>query len=201
MNKKAMQALIFASGLGMGALGSGLYFKNESKISDVQFPKRDLTTFYNKVFDKDFFQRDRSPFEEMEKMRKEMDSLFESTMKDHSKITFDDWYGSKFGGTIGDIDQDEDDKFVYYKVDIQDVDRDTIKTDVSGGQVTISGSRSEIQAEEAEGTDVKAESYQSFHRSFPVPSGVNADKVEFETKGNELVIKFPKVQEEKKNLI
>lgn len=195
MNKKAIHALIFSSGLALGALGSGIYFYNENKSSDVLFPKQDLTTFYDKVFDRDFFQRNQSPFEQMEKMRKEMDKFFESTMQDYSKITFDDWYGSRFGGSIGDIDQNEDDKYVYFKVDLKGIDKNTINTDVSGGQVTISGSHSDLHAEEEAGANVRSESYQSFHRSFPVPSGVNPDKVEFETKDDELVIKFPKVRE------
>lgn len=192
MNKKAIQGLIFSSGLALGALGSGLYFHNEDKSSDLMFPKKDLTSLYENVFDRNFFQRNDSPFEQMEKMSKEMDKFFDATMRDFSKVTFDDWYGTKFGGSIGDIKQEEDSNYVYYRVDLRGVDPNTIKTDVSNGQVSISGSRSDIQAEEEKGSVARSESYESFHRSFPVPAGVNTGKVEFETKDDELVIKFPK---------
>src|SRR5690606_37718248 len=114
---------------------------------------------------------------------------------DFSKVTFDDWYSSKFGGTIGDVKREEDSKYVYYKIDLKGIDQNTIKTDVSGGQVTISGSHSNIQAEEEKGASTKSESYQSFQRSFPVPGGVDPNKVEFETKDRELIIKFPKMPE------
>lgn len=196
-----MQSLIFASGLALGGLGTGLYMKNKDQAPDLLFPKKDLTTFYDNVFDRDFFKRNQSPFEQMEKMRKEMDKFFESTMQDFSKITFDDWYGSKFGGSIGEIEQNEDDKYVYFKIDLEGVDRNTLKTDVSGGHVTISGSRSDIQAEEDTDSKIRSESYQSFHRSFPVPSGVDDGRVEFESKDNELLIKFPKVSGERGNYI
>lgn len=193
MNKKAVQSLIFASGLALGGLGTGLYMKNQDQTPELSFPGKDLTTFYDRVFDQDFFRREQSPFEQMEKMRKEMDKFFESTMLDFPKIAFDDWYGSKFGGSIGEIEQTEDEKYVYFTVDLEGVDKSTVKADVSGGHVTVSGSQGNIQAKEEEGTIQNSESYQTFRRSFPVPGGVDPNKVEIETKETELVIKFPKM--------
>lgn len=189
MNKKAIYSLIFAGGLAVGGAGTGLYLKNQEQHPD-QSSKRDMTTLYDNMFDRDFFRQSHSPFEQMEKMRKEMDKYFEASMNDFSKVTFDDWYGSKFGGAIGEIRQNEDSKFVYYSVDLKGIDKNSIKTDVTGGQVIISGSSSNIQAQE-EGQ--RSESYQSFQRSFPVPGGVDPNKVQFETKGDELLIKFPKM--------
>lgn len=193
MNKKAIYSLIFAGGLAVGAAGTGLYVKNQDHVADRPVTNRNLTSLYNNMFDKDFFRQSDAPFDQMEKMRKDMDKFFESSMKDFSKVTFDDWYGSKFGGSIGDIKQQEDAKYVYYKIDLKGIDRNSIKTEVNGGQVIISATGSDIQAQDERDQHSRVENYRSFQRSFPVPAGVDPNKVKFETKGDELLIKFPKM--------
>lgn len=193
MNRKAMQSLIFAGGLTIGALGAGIYFHKQNQDTDLLMPKRDLTTLYDNMFDREFFRQSHHPFEQMEKMRRDMDKFFQSSMNDFSRFTFEDWYGSKFGGSIGDVRQEEDAKYVYYKINLKGIDKNTIKTDVSGGQVTISGSNSNIQAEEEKGASIRSEGHQFFKRSLPVPGGVDPNKVQFETTDDELVIKFPKM--------
>jgi HSP20 family molecular chaperone IbpA len=191
MNKKALQSLIFAGGLAVGATGAGFYFHQSEK--QVSLPQSQLTTLYDDLFDKKFFSQSRSPVLQMEKKREDMDKFFSSSLQDFPKVTFKDWYGSKFGGNIGEMKYDEDSKFVTYKVDLSGIDPETLKTDISGGQVTISASGSKMQAQEEEGVSQKTNFQQSFHRSFPVPEGVDPNRVEIKQSGNELIIKFPKV--------
>lgn len=183
MNKKALQSLIFASGLALGGIGTGVYYNTKSRDPHQE---KDLSAFYDNVFDREFFGQERSPFARMEKMRREMDKVFDT------QSSFDNWYGSKFGGDIGGIKQEEDPRSITYRIDLKGIDKSTLKTEVNQGQITISGESSSLQAEEEGTVEQRSETFQSFRRSFPVPAGVDERNVKIEAEDDELVIRFPK---------
>lgn len=198
MNKKFVLPLTLVAGIAIGGAGTHFYKESqEPKISSSDLPTRNLSKFYDRTFDSDFFQQNRSPFEQMKKMSEEMDKMFEESFQDMSKLTFDNWYEGRFGGSINDIKQEEDEKYVHYRIDLEGLDKDSVKVDVSGGQVNVSGSSTKVEAQEEGQGNVQSEVHRSFHRIFPVPANVDANRVEIETKGDEIHLKFPK----KKNLI
>lgn len=191
--KKSGLGLMLLLGIIIGSISMYFYQKREAAQSGLtKLSQREMSHFYDRFFNDDFFRHNKSPMEEMNKMRHEMTRMFENQMKDVSGFAFDDWYAKKFGGNISDVKQFEDENYVYYHVDLKGLDKDSVKIDVHDGQVFLSGSKSEAQTQEEKGTVSKSEFFQSFERSFPVPQGVDSSKVNFETTKNEVVIKFPK---------
>jgi len=82
----------------------------------------------------------------------------------------------------------EDEKFVYYDLDFNGQVLEDLQVKLEDGQVSISG-RLEMNNE---GTGGGAVMSSSFHRSFPVPENVIAEKFEIEQNGGKILIKFPK---------
>ena len=215
MKENYKTILGIVAGLLIGA--SGMYFFNNYNIEKKNQPskkvvqnensnskqadslrpliQKDFDKFFNHSFDDDFFNPDFSPFKQMEKMRKNMDKLFSDRFGDlNSNLYFDDWFKGKFGGTVFDIDQDEDDDYVYYTIKAEGIDKSNVKVDVQDGMVNISGKVDQMNENKSEDSLSKSRFSSSFSRSFPVPSNVDANSVKFEAKDDEIVIKFPKIK-------
>ncbi|MCB9091190.1 MAG: Hsp20/alpha crystallin family protein [Halobacteriovoraceae bacterium] len=167
---------------------------NKQVFNDsFDYKSKGFDSFFDKTFDDDFFGKDFSPFKQMEKMRENMNRLFEDQFNNSlDNKYFDNWFEGRFGGSVFDIGESEDDKFVYYRIQLDGVDQNNLKIDVSNGQLNISGVINKESEKSSQGSLSKSRVSQSFKRSFPVPLGVDADKVEFETKENEIIVKFPK---------
>lgn len=187
MNKSLLLVLTFVGGAAIGIFGTKAYEAEMSKdVSHVPTPARSLATFYDRVFDDDFFAQNQAPIRQMQKMREEMARTFSE------QPSFDSWFEGKFGGALSEIAQEEDKNFVYYRLGLNGIDKESVKIDVMGNQFTISGERSEVQAQEEGNEESQLEYYHSFRRSLPVPRGVDASKVSFRTEGDHIVIQFPK---------
>jgi HSP20 family molecular chaperone IbpA len=145
-------------------------------------------------FNDDFFNSSNSPFEEMRKMQERMMKQF-GTSEDLKGGIFDSWFKKKFGGgDPGDIHMREDDDYVYYDVAVKNLVNSKLDIRVQDGQITISGT---IEKRSSNEDDKKSSSqfYSStFHRSFPVPYGVDDTKAEMEQKGEKIIIKLPKIK-------
>jgi HSP20 family molecular chaperone IbpA len=88
----------------------------------------------------------------------------------------------------GQMTQREDDQFVYYEVPLRGLKEEKLDVQVSQGQVTISGKTEKKTEEKGSATYFSS----SFHRSFPVPPGVDAEHLQVEPSQDRFVIKFPK---------
>jgi len=164
---------------------AGELFSQEGGINGT------LDSFFNE----DFFKSSKSPFEEMRKMQERMMKQFESTDDNPGRGIFNSWFKKKFGGgEPGDIQRREDDDFVYYDVAIKNLVNSKLDIRVQDGQITISGTIEKKSSNE----DDKGGSTQfyssTFHRSFPVPYGVDDTKAQMEQKGEKIVIKLPKIK-------
>ena len=146
-------------------------------------------------FNDDFFESSKSPFEEMRKMQERMMKQFESTDDDPGGGVFNSWFKKKFGGgEPGDIQRREDDDFVYYDVAIKNLVNSKLDIRVQDGQITISGTIEKKTSNEDD-KESSSQFYSStFHRSFPVPYGVDDTKAQMEQKGEKIVIKLPKIK-------
>ncbi len=96
--------------------------------------------------------------------------------------------GQAFEMDSGDFKEREDDRFVYYDLDFKGQTPENLQVKVEDGQISVSG-RLEMKTETSGGGSVVSS---SFHRSFPVPDNVIAEKFEIEQEGGKIVIKFPK---------
>lgn len=97
---------------------------------------------FDSLFDDNFFNQN-DPFEEMKRMRKQMEKRMEEFGPSRRSMTnpFDPWFSDKFGGgTINDITKREDNDFVYYDIQVDDVNATSINTKIENGYITITGS-------------------------------------------------------------
>lgn len=120
------------------------------------------------------------PIARMQKMQERMEQSILQDQLGGNAQTFN---------TGGEISQREDEKFVYYDLELGDGELKEMQANVSGGQLQISA-RLE-STEQVNGMQSSINS--SFNRSFPVPPGVDAEKFRMNQEGKKLVISFPKV--------
>ena len=142
------------------------------------------------LFNRDFFKRSRDPFQEMDRIHREMMRSFEKFGLEEEH--FGDWFRNNFGGGApADFQVKEDNDFVYYEIRTGDALPKKLEVDVKDGQVTIRG---EIEKKD-EKSDSASHYSSTFMRSFPAPENVEAEKFHIEQDPQRIVIKFPKVKD------
>jgi HSP20 family protein len=126
-------------------------------------------------FDDDFFTAN-DPFEQMRKM--------------HQQI------GSFPSETITGISQREDESYVYYDIQLDDVNSTSVNTKVENGYITITGNLEKRSGSNDDQDGYAAQSIfkSSFNRTFPLPDNVDENKMETLTEKNKLILKFPKIK-------
>lgn len=160
-------------------------------FDDILKDQEKIFKNFDSLFDRDFFHHD-DPFAEMKRMREQMHRQFENWNKDASSgflsSPFDSWYGNRFGGTVADISQREDNDNVYYDISVDGLGDSKVNTEVKNGYITIKGETKK------EKDDDKAKSLMqsSFQRTFPVPNGVDADHMETISEHGKITLRFPK---------
>ncbi len=135
------------------------------------------------------------------------------SLRDAMNHLFDESLWAPFGrGLTSNISRDI---IGFPKVDIADTEKEIVVTanvpgivpedisvEVSDGVLSISGQTNKEQKEESK--DKKYYRFEresgSFSRSFSLPSKVDEKNIEAETKNGVLVIKLPKIKEEKKKI-
>lgn len=133
---------------------------------------------FDDVFGDDFSNMMEDPFQAMRKFRGDLTD------------PFDHWFERKFGGTVNDITEHEDNNYVYFNVKVEDLKSTSIQTKVENGYIEISGT-TEKKSGHGDGESI----YESaFHRSFPVPANVDANRMQTLTENGEIVLKFPKLK-------
>lgn len=148
---------------------------------------KNMDSIFDQFYDDDFFGRSGDPFENMRKMRKQMLQQFDQP--EEGGGIFDSWYRKKFGGgDAGEVKKREDKNFIYYDFAIKDLDKEKLKVKVEDGQISISGQTEKKFEENGSGSYYSS----SFHRSFPAPPEVDADKFQMEQLKDTLTLKFPK---------
>lgn len=152
--------------------------------TEAQFGPSFNSSFFDGLFNDDFFGKSKNPFAEMQRMQRQM--LKEFNEPDVFQNSFNNWYKNKFGGgNIYELTQREDENFIYYEIQLEGLHPQKVDVDVKDGQVFISGSA------EATTKDSLVES--TFQRSFPVPPNVDANKLTMEQQESKMIIKFPKL--------
>ncbi|MDR4503930.1 MAG: Hsp20/alpha crystallin family protein [Candidatus Scalindua sp.] len=186
--------------LGAAVLLAVQNFRNDEKhdihTDDKLFDhKGNVDKTLDSFFNDDFLRSSKSPFEEMRRMQESMMSQFGKLDDDPGDGMFGSWFKKRFGGgKPGDIQTREDEDFVYYDVVIKDLSNKKIDIKVEDGQIRISGTI-ETRSDNKEKDATSSQFYSStFHRSFPVPNGVDGDRVQMEQEGEKMIIKFPKIK-------
>lgn len=178
--------------------GDSAQVKRNEQIYDAIFKNQDnIRRQFDTLFADDFSAQ-REPFDEMKKMRKQMEEQMKS-FEDKSHVMsnpFDSWFSDKFGGgTIDDISKREDENFVYYDVKVDDVNSTSINTKVEKGYITIGGTTEKKSNADGKGSGSSQSVFKSsFNRTFPLPENVDEKKLQMLTDKNVITLKFPKLK-------
>ncbi|MFO8083807.1 MAG: Hsp20/alpha crystallin family protein [Desulfobacterales bacterium] len=102
---------------------------------------------------------------------------------------------------IPKVDVSETDDHFIVRAEVPGMDKDDINISLSNGLLTIQGEKKQEKKEEKENYRFVESRYGSFSRSFRVPGGVDADKIDANYKDGVLKVTIPKSEEEKSRKI
>jgi HSP20 family protein len=146
----------------------------------------------------------------LENLRQEIDRLFEgfpSVLSRFENPLFraEPFWRTSNWGAVPSVDVTEKDNAYEVTAELPGMDEKNIEVKFSDGMLTIKGEKEEATEEKKKDYQLSERRYGSFQRSFSVPDGVNADKIEASLKKGVLTVTLPKSPEaakkEKKILV
>jgi HSP20 family protein len=108
------------------------------------------------------------------------------------------WRGEVSWGTLPAVDVAEDDKAYEITAELPGMEEKDIALTVSGDTLSITGEKSDEKEEQKKDYYLSERRYGSFERSFRLPDGVDADKIEATFKKGVLTVTLPKRPEAQK---
>ncbi len=85
----------------------------------------------------------------------------------------------------------EDDKAVFYEIQVKDLAKEKVNIRVENETVTISGNIESTGSSDEEGA-TRMYFKSSFQRTFPVPEGTDASKARMRQEKDKIIVEFPK---------
>ena len=167
----------------------------DAAVDDILKKQKGIQNNLDSLFDDDFAGQ-KDPFEEMRKMREQMERrMGRFGAKEHSITNpFDSWFTKRFGGgTANDISKREDKDFVYYDISVDDINSTSINTKVENGYITITGSTEKSSGGRDRSNPSETTFKSTFSRTFPLPDHVDQNKMQMSTEKNKIILKFPKI--------
>jgi HSP20 family protein len=142
-----------------------------------------------------------------ESLRREVDRLFEdfgvsSWRSPFGRSVFDVepfWRGEVSWGKAPAVDIAESDKAYEITAELPGMDESNIDVKFSDGTLTIKGEKKDEKEEKKKDYYLSGRRYGSFQRSFGVPDGVDADKIEAHFKNGVLTVMLPKMPQAQKS--
>jgi HSP20 family protein len=143
---------------------------------------RELTTW--KPF------RELAPFRDFERMRGDMDRLWDSFFEERPLMRVGEWLPS--------LDVAETKNDIVVKVELPGMDQKDIDISLSDGHLIIKGEKKQEKEEKEENYHFIERNYGAFARSVHLPKEVNRDKISASYKDGVLKVVLPKSEEAKK---
>ncbi len=142
-----------------------------------------------------------------EVLRREMDRLLDdfqvgSWRSPFRRSVFDIepfWRGEMIWGKAPAVDIVEKDKSYEITAELPGMDQNDIEVKYSDGTLTIKGEKKDEKEEKKKDYYLSERRYGSFQRSFGVPDGIDADKIEAAFKNGVLTVTLPKTPEAQKS--
>ena len=143
------------------------------------------------------------PRRPLRSLRQEIDRLFDDfgigTWRSPFRSSFFDMdplrrAKAAFSG-IPAVDVTETEKGYKVVAELPGMDEKNIEVKIANGMLTIKGEKQEEKEEEKQDYYVRERSFGSFERTFPVPDGVDLDKVDASFKKGVLTVTLPKTAE------
>jgi HSP20 family protein len=138
-------------------------------------------------------------------LRREIDRLFDDFHLGgfrRSLARFDVepfWRGVTGFGAVPAVDIAEKDKEYEVTAELPGMDEKNIDVKFADGVLTIKGEKQEEKEEKKKDFYLSERRYGSFQRSFQVPKGVDADKIEAKFANGVLTVRLPKSAEAQKS--
>ena len=139
---------------------------------------------YRRLFDIPTW-RIRSPFGDLERMRQQMDRLFDDAMTPH---------GLHQAGVFPLINLTEDKDKFYVRAELPGVKADELDLQVTGNNLAISGERKIAAEDESAKYHRREREAGTFSRMIGLPSEVDSDKVEAKLENGILTVVVPKAE-------
>jgi len=131
------------------------------------------------------------PFRELDKMRNEMDQVWDSFFEGKPKFR-------ELGKWFPSVDVSETKNDLIVKAELPGIDPKDIDISLNDGYLTIKGERKQEKEEKEENYHFIERSYGSFTRSVRLPNEVQRDKISASYKNGILKVTLPKSEEAKK---
>ena len=139
--------------------------------------------------------RELAPFREFERMRREMDRLWDSFFERRpAKL-------EEGGEFLPALDLAETGNELVVKCEVPGLDPKDIDISLSDGMLTIKGEKKQEREEKETDYHLVERSYEAFTRSIQLPKEVQGDKISASYKNGILKITLPKSEEAKKKEI
>jgi HSP20 family protein len=135
-------------------------------------------------------------FRELEKMRREMDRLWDSLVEGKPGRRIEE-----MGEWLPSLDVSETKNDLIVKAELPGLDPKEIDISVVDGNLTIKGEKEQEKEEKEENYHLVERSYGSFARSIRLPRDVQSEKISASFKNGILKITLPKSEEAKKKEI
>ena len=140
--------------------------------------------------------RELAPFREFDKMRKEMDRLWDSFFEGGLRRR------AEGGGEwLPSLDVSETKNELVVKAEVPGMDPKDIDISLSDGMLTIKGEKKQEKEEKEADYHLVERSYGAFTRSVQLPKEVQSEKINASYKNGILKITLPKSEEAKKKEI
>jgi len=133
-----------------------------------------------------------SPFRDFERMRRDMDRLWDSFFE-RGTLRGED--GSQW---LPSLDVAETKNEIVVKAEVPGLEPKDIDISLSDGVLTIKGEKKQEREEKEENYHLVERSYGSFTRSIRLPKEVQSDKINASYKNGVLKVVLPKSEEAKK---
>jgi HSP20 family protein len=136
--------------------------------------------------------RELAPFRDFERMRRDMDRLWDSFFERGVRGREDD------GEWLPSLDVAETKNEIVVKAEVPGLDPKDIDISLSDGLLTIKGEKKQEREEKEENYHLVERSYGAFTRSIQLPKEVQSDKISASYKNGVLKVTLPKSEEAKK---
>jgi HSP20 family protein len=135
-----------------------------------------------------------------ESLRREVDRLFDDFQVGSWRLPFSRrmldfepfWRGESSSGKTPAVDIVDKENAYEITAELPGIDENNIEVKFADGTLTIRGEKREEKEEKKKDYYVSERRYGSFQRSFGVPDGVEADKIEASFKNGVLTVILPK---------
>jgi HSP20 family protein len=136
------------------------------------------------------------PFRELERMRREMDRLWDSFFEERPRRRVEE-----VGEWLPSLDLSETKNDLVVKAELPGIDPKDIDISLANDVLTIKGEKKQEREEKEEDYHLIERSYGAFTRSIRLPREVQSDKINASYKNGILRVTLPKSEEAKKKEI